>query len=132
MNAKALIKLASTIFLCALILGGPRMSAQETTHKRLVRIAEIEIDPAHLNAYKVALRAEIEASIRLEPGVLSLYAVAIKGHPNEIRLFEVYADDNAYQAHLQSAHFLRYKHETIGMVRSLKLIETEPLMLGSK
>ena len=49
------------------------MSA-EASHERLVRIAELEVDPAQLDAYKIALRQEIEASIRVEPGVLSLYA----------------------------------------------------------
>lgn len=44
-----------------------------------VRIAELEIDPAQVDAYKAALKEEIEASIRLEPGVLSLHAVAVKG-----------------------------------------------------
>ena len=37
-----------------------------------VRIAEIEIDPARGEAYRAALRAEIETSVRVEPGVLAL------------------------------------------------------------
>ena len=99
---------------------------------RLVRIAEIEVDAAQVEAYKVELRQEIEASILLEPGVLALYAVAVKDRPNQIRLFEIYAGDKAYQAHLQSAHFQRYKGATAGMVKSLTLIETEPVELGSR
>jgi quinol monooxygenase YgiN len=106
--------------------------AAENSHERLVRIAELTIDPAHLDAYKMALRQEIEASIRVEPGVLSLYAVSIKGQPNQIRLFEVYASTEAYQAHLQSEHFKKYKSETAEMVKALKLIETEPILLGAK
>jgi hypothetical protein len=49
----------------------------------MVRIAELQIDPTHLDAYKAALKLEIEASIRLEPGVLTLYAVALKDHPTQ-------------------------------------------------
>jgi hypothetical protein len=52
-----------------------------------VRIAELEIDPAQLDRYKLALKEEIETSIRVEPGVLTLYAVSLKGHPEQIRLF---------------------------------------------
>ncbi len=40
-------------------------------------------------------------SIRLEPGVLTLYAVSVKGDPAQIRIFEIYADAASYEAHLQ-------------------------------
>ncbi len=100
--------------------------------KPMVRIAELEIDPVQIDAYNVALRAEISASIRLEPGVLALYAVAVKGHPEQVRIFEIYADQAAYEAHLKTPHFRTYKSETQAMVKSLKLIETEPVMLGHK
>ena len=99
---------------------------------KLVRIAEIEVDAAQLGAYKAELRREIDASIRLEPGVLALYAVAVKNRPNQIRLFEIYAGEKAYQAHLQSAHFQKYKAATAGMVKSLTLIETDPVDLGTR
>ena len=115
----------------ALFMSESFLSSQDR-HERLVRIAELEIDPAHLDAYKGALREEIETSIRVEPGVLTLYAVAVKGQPNQIRLFEIYADTSAYEAHLQSKHFRKYKNETASMVKSLKLIETEPVLLGTK
>jgi len=98
----------------------------------IVRIAELHIDPAQLDAYKAYLTDEIEESVRLESGVLSLSAVAVKGDPAQIRIFEVYADQAAYEAHLKAPHFLRYKNGTAGMVRSLKLIDTDPIMLGAK
>ena len=98
----------------------------------LVRLAELEIDPAQLDSYKAFLREEIETSIRVEPGVLNLYAVAVKGQPAHIRIFEMYADTAAYEAHLQTPHFLRYKIGTQGMVKSLRLLETEPVLLGAK
>jgi quinol monooxygenase YgiN len=98
----------------------------------LVRLAELEIDPAQLDDYKAALKEEIAASIQMEPGVLKLYAVSVKDHPNQIRLFEMYRDQASYQAHLSAPHFKRYKQATQHMIRSLALIETEPLLLGSR
>jgi quinol monooxygenase YgiN len=92
----------------------------------------LKIDPAQLDTYKAALREEIETSIRVEPGVLTLFAVSVKDHPNQIRLFETYASPAAYEAHLQSAHFKKYKSVTAAMVKSLRLTETEPLVLGTK
>jgi quinol monooxygenase YgiN len=98
----------------------------------LVRIAELEIDPHQLAEYKNALSEEIATSVRDEPGVLNLYAVAVKGQPNQVRIFELYKDQAAYESHLQSQHFKKYKGATQGMVKSLKLIETEPILLGAK
>src|SRR5512142_1728668 len=79
-------------------------TAPELGPGRLVRLAELEIDPAQLDSYKAALKEEIEASIRLELGVLTLFAVSVKDHPNQIRIFETYADVAAYQAHLETPH----------------------------
>lgn len=98
----------------------------------VVRIAELDIDPAQLDAYKVLLSEEIDASVRLEPGVLSLNAVSVKGDPAQIRILEIYADQAAYEAHLKTPHFLKYKNGTATMVRSLRLIETDPILLRAK
>jgi quinol monooxygenase YgiN len=61
-----------------------------------------------------------------------LNAVSVKGQPSQVRIFETYRDQAAYESHLQSPHFKRYKDVTHGMVKSLKLIETEPIMLAGK
>ncbi len=63
----------------------------------VIRIAELEIDPAQMAAYSAAVKEEMEESIRVEPGVLALYAVSIKGQPNHLRFFEMYADQAAYE-----------------------------------
>jgi quinol monooxygenase YgiN len=97
-----------------------------------VQVAEIEIDPAQLEEYKAAVHEQIETAIRIEPGVLVLYAVADKDSPTHVRVFEIYADIDAYQSHLQSAHFKKYKATAEKMVRSLKLVQTVPIMLGAK
>ena len=131
MKAK-ILAVAAGVLVAGILASSSRSEAAEIPSERLVRLAELEIDPAQLVAYRAALREEIEASVRVEPGVLALYAVAVKDHPNQIRLFEMYASPAAYQAHLRSAHFKKYKGATAEMVKSLRLIETEPLLLESK
>jgi len=121
---------SAVIATCTFWVG--RRASTEPVQGLIVRLAELEIDPAQIEDYKAALREEIESSIRVEPGVLTLYAVSVKGHPDQIRLFETYRSSAAYQAHLESAHFKRYKARTQGMVRSLALVETEPILLGGK
>jgi len=100
--------------------------------QRVVRMAELEIDPTHLDNYRRLLIEEIEASVRLEDGVLALNAVALKDAPEKIRILEIYRDGQAYEAHLQTPHFLKYKRETQTMVRSLTLLDVEPLVMAAK
>ena len=120
------------LLLVLLLLCPWRRVSAEQPQSPVVRLAQLEIDPAQLENYKAELKEEIETSIRVEPGVLTLYAVALKDNPSEIRLFEIYADPAAYKAHLESPHFKRYKTVTQGMVKSLKLLETDPIVLGTK
>jgi quinol monooxygenase YgiN len=61
-----------------------------------------------------------------------LIAVSVKNQPAQIRIFETYADEAAYRSHLETPHFKKYKTGTQDMVKSLKLIETDPIMLGTK
>jgi quinol monooxygenase YgiN len=131
MRAKTVAIIGTALFVGTLLLKGQLLPA-ETAQDRVVRLAELEIDPAHLEPYKAALQEEISTSIRVEPGVLTLYAVSVKDHPTQIRLFEMYANEAAYEMHLQSSHFKKYKSGTAGMVKSLKLFETEPILLGAK
>lgn len=99
---------------------------------QLVRMAQIVVDSAQLEAYNAALKEEINASIRLEPGVLTLYAMSEKDNPTHFTILEIYADSAAYQSHIQTPHFLKYKTDTKDIIKSLKLVETVPLIPGMK
>ncbi|MBB6506550.1 quinol monooxygenase YgiN [Sphingomonas endophytica] len=98
----------------------------------MVRIAEVSVDPAQLDAYKTILATEQEASVRSEPGVLMLHSVQIADDPTQIRLLEVYASRAAYEAHIRAPHFLTYKTATATMVRALRLVDTQPILLCAK
>jgi len=97
-----------------------------------VRLADLEIAPAHLDAYKAAVSEEIADSLRLEPGVLAIYSVSLVGSPNQLRFLELYADDAAYRRHIRSPHFLKYVEATNPMIVSRKLMEAAPIILGLK
>jgi quinol monooxygenase YgiN len=97
-----------------------------------VRVADIEVDPAQRDAFISAVKEEMDQSIRVEPGVLALYAVAEKDSPSRLRFFEVYADEAAYDAHVQSPHFRKYRATTEPMIRTRVLVETVPIQLSSR
>ena len=99
---------------------------------QMVRLAKLVIDSAQLENYNALLKEEIESSVRLEPGVLTLYAVFEKNNPTHITILEIYADTIAYQLHLLTPHFIKYKNGTQDMVKSLELVGTVPLVPGMK
>ena len=107
-------------------------TAYAETQGQYLQMAEIEIDPAQADSYKAAVKEQIETAIRVQPGVLALYAVYEKDNLSLVRVFEIYADADAYKAHLETPHFRQYKATTQQMVRSLKLIQTVPIALGAK
>jgi quinol monooxygenase YgiN len=120
---------AVTSFL-AVALPGPAI-AQETK-PQYVQVAEIEIEPSQLEAYRAAVNEQIETAVRVEPGVLVLYAVAERDNPARVRVFEIYRDADAYRSHLETAHFQKYKSTTEKMVKSLNLVVATPISMGSK
>ena len=97
----------------------------------MVRIAEIEIDPESLDEYLAILKEESAASVRLEPGVISIYPMYEKDNPTSIRIVEIYASKAAYESHLQTPRFQHYKTSTLRMVKSLRLVDMAPIDAAS-
>lgn len=98
----------------------------------VVRIAQLIIDPSQLAAYQIAVKEEMADSVRLEPGVLAIYSVAEKEHPNRLHFFEIYSGEAAYQSHIASPHFQKYVKTTQSMILSKELIETVPVQLSTQ
>ena len=108
------------------------LSTTKQAAAQKVRVARIIIDSNQLDAYKAALKEGVETAVRVEPGVITLFAAYEKNNPTHVTVFEVYADEKAYQAHLQTPHFKKYKETTKDMVRSLELIDMSPIGLATK
>ena len=103
--------------------------AQAQTDKRMIRIAKIEVDPGQLRAYNAALLEQLQTAIHLEPGVLTYYAVSDKKDVSRITILEIYADTAAYQKHIATAHFKKYKTTVAHMVKKLELVDVN--LIGS-
>jgi|tagenome__1003787_1003787.scaffolds.fasta_scaffold20559655_1 quinol monooxygenase YgiN len=123
--------LAAGIGLVAAVSLGTVAVAEES-RMPVVRMADLEIDPAQLVGFTAAVKEEMEISVRVEPGVLAIYAVAEKDNPAKLRFFEMYADEAAFKAHIASPHFQKFRTTTKDMVVSRKLIEMVPVQLSEK
>lgn len=106
----------------------PSAAELERYAPNLVRLSRISVDPAQLEQYKAILAEEARASMAAEPGVRILYAVSEKKDPTKFTILEIYASQEAYQSHLKTPHFLKYKNGTLYMVKSLELIDCDPLV----
>ncbi len=122
--------LTSVYFLTTILIGMQFTSETLSTQSKnqLVRLAVIEVDTAQLGKYNEFLKEEIEASVRLEPGVITLFGVAEKENPERVILFETYGDSSQYKSHLATPHFQKYKTGTLTMVEHLELIEVQPIL----
>lgn len=98
----------------------------------IVRLSKIEVYPQYLDAYNRYAAEVGEVSLRTEPGVLTMYAVAEKEAPHRITILETYASQAAYEAHIASEHFQKYKQGTLHMVKSLLLTDQHPLNPDNK
>lgn len=106
----------------------PRMCAKEPmTADGIVRLSKIEVYPQHLDEYMKYATEVGEVSLRTEPGVLTMYAVGEKENPCKITILETYASREAYEKHIASKHFQKYKQGTLHMVKSLVLSDQMPL-----
>ena len=102
-------------------------TAEQHDGTMLVRLAEIEVHPQYLTEYLAAAKEIQQESLKSEPGVLCLFPSQLKEDSTQIRILEIYASQQAYQHHIQTAHFQKYKQGTLHMVKSLKLQDLSPL-----
>lgn len=93
----------------------------------IVRLSKIEVYPEHLDEYMEYATEVGEVSLRTEPGVLTMYAVSEKENPCRITILETYVSQAAYESHIVSEHFRKYKQGTLHMVKSLVLSDQTPL-----
>ena len=115
-----------TLFILTLSFSKNAMAQEKI---QMVRLAKIKVDPLQLNKYNIALNEQMTTAVRVEPGVLTYYAVADKSDSSHITILEIYADTAAYKSHIETTHFKKYKETVKDMVKSLELIDVT--LIGS-
>lgn len=97
-----------------------------------IRIAHLQIKKDQLPAFLDSVKEEMEAALRVEPGVIAIYAAADKSDPTKMTFFEMYVDEAAYQTHRNTPHFQKYFHTTKDMISDRILLEAVPVELRDK
>ena len=97
-----------------------------------MRLAKIDVYAQYLDEYMKYATEVGEISLRTESGVLTMYAVGEKENPCKVTILETYASHAAYEKHIASEHFQKYKQGTLHMVKSLVLSDQTPLNPANK
>jgi len=121
-----------SIFILTGILSLFSFTTKAQNSNTMYRIAKIKVDINQLDKYKAALKEQMDAAIKLEPGVLSYTVVADKKDATSITIFEVYENQEAYQSHIIAPHFKKYKETVKDMVLALELIDTDLIVRAKK
>lgn len=116
--------------LTLLFLFTTELMAQEKN--QLVRLAKIKVDAGRLDEFHAALKEQMTTAMRVEPGVLTYYAVAEKNDPSSLTILEIYADTAAYTRHINTSHFKKYKETVKDIVKSLELIDVTLIAAAKK
>ena len=109
----------------------PQLSAAQQP-RQFARLVKIVVEPQHLESYKAMLKEGIETSLKNEPGLLTLNAVYEKDKPNHVTIYEIFANEDAYHAFLQSPQYLKYQNGTKEMVKSMEYTELAPPVMETK
>ncbi|MCX2583382.1 putative quinol monooxygenase [Pedobacter sp. MR22-3] len=124
-----LLKFVAILFMLTLLFSINTMSQEKN---QMVRLAKIKVAPLQLDKYNRALKEQMTAAISFEPGVLTYYAVSDKNDPSHVTILEIYADTAAYQKHITTAHFKKYKETVKDMVKSLELVDVDLIAAAKK
>lgn len=92
----------------------------------------VDVKPEFGTAFRHIVLPEMAQSIKLEEGVLAMYAAIDKANPNRWYFYEIYASEDAYQAHRMTPHFKKYIEQTAEMATYKEAIAIKPGKLMNK
>jgi len=75
-----------------------------------VLVVTIDIKSQFKDRFMAEMLDDARGSVRDEPGCLRFDVIQDEKEPNRIYLYEVYADRAAFEVHMTTPHFLKWKH----------------------
>ncbi|UTN95680.1 MULTISPECIES: putative quinol monooxygenase [Serratia] len=110
-------------------LGDKQIVQNERTINNLVIV---DVKPEHQQAFKNIVLAEMSDSLKIEDGVLAMYAATDAKNENRWYFYEIYASEADYQRHRQTPHFRGYIAQTSEMTTAKESIPVVPVFLRNK
>ncbi|OOF44420.1 antibiotic biosynthesis monooxygenase [Rodentibacter trehalosifermentans] len=102
------------------------------TPEMRVNYVSVEVKPEYNDRFKAIVTAEMAQSLKVEEGVIAMYAATEQENPNKWIFFEIYANDAAYAHHRETPHFRDYLKQTGEMLKDKSYVEIRPEFLGNQ
>ena len=74
-----------------------------------VVLVRIKVKPSMVDKFLAEMLLNSKGSLAYEIGCYQFDVCQDLSQPNRIYLYEVYKDENAFQAHLETSHYLRWR-----------------------
>lgn len=75
-----------------------------------------EIQEGRMSAFLPLMTDNAQTSLKTEPGCRQFDVCADPARPREVFLYEIYDDEAAFKAHLQTAHFRSFDAKVSDMI----------------
>ena len=72
-------------------------------------VVQMEVRPGRREEFLAGMAANAESSVRDEPGCLRFDVCSVAADEDRFVLYELYADTDAFAAHMASPHFARWR-----------------------
>ena len=87
-----------------------------------VRLAYVKVKADKMDDFKASVTKNMRTSVEKEDGVLAMYGSTVADSPQEWYFWELYQNEDAYQAHRETDHFKTYIAETADCLEDKKLL----------
>lgn len=80
------------------------------------------VNSGRMSDFMALMRAQARNSVANEIGCMRFDVLKPREGADTVNLYEVYEDENAFEHHLESDHFLDFRDRTAGMVEGFEII----------
>ncbi len=86
--------------------------------KMFVLIAQFKIQEGHCDAVVAALVEDAGSSVSVEPGCYQFDVSQDESDPNTIYAYEIYADEDAFEAHTRTPHLAKWREASQDVIEA--------------
>ena len=98
----------------------------------ITRLFKLVVNPDRKDDYNAVGVNNLTTSHKVEPGTLAMYSTHVPDDPTCCYVFEVYADDDAYNTHVASAHFQAFAKMAGEVLTDRAVYQLKPQLLVEK
>lgn len=98
----------------------------------ITRLFKLVRDMAYEDDFNQVGENNLLTSIKVEPGTLAMYSTHVPDDPKTCYVFEVYADDDAYNVHVASEHFQAFAKMAGTVLTDRAVYQLVPRLLVEK